>query len=206
MNFLKFRNAFLDQLCFNTNQVFALDNLFDKNNLSRWLKKGYIIKLRNGFYTFPEHCNIADFNLFVANKIYKPSYVSLHSALSFYGIIPESVVQTTSVSSLKTCNFENSIGSFSYKNIKEQNFFGFRNLTFNGNKTILLATPEKAILDLLYLYPFYKTDDDFVDLRFDRQIISEVIDIGIFKDFLDKFKNKELEKRAELFFKLHDLN
>ena len=93
---------------------------FDKNNLSRWVKKGYLIKLRNGYYTFREYMATQNINLYLANRIYRPSYISLHTALAFYGLIPESVTQTTSVSTLKTALFRNTIGVFSYKKIKKE--------------------------------------------------------------------------------------
>jgi len=51
MNFQDFREAFLHQISFTTNQVQTWHPGFDKNNLNRWVTKGYIIKLRNGYYT-----------------------------------------------------------------------------------------------------------------------------------------------------------
>jgi hypothetical protein len=49
----------------------------------------------------------------------------LHTALAFYGIIPEAVVQVTSVTSLKTASFRNEFGEYSYKNVKENLMFGY---------------------------------------------------------------------------------
>ena len=57
MDYQHFREAFFNQISFTSNQVQAWYRGFDKNNLGRWVKKGYIIKLRNGHYTFKEYLN-----------------------------------------------------------------------------------------------------------------------------------------------------
>ncbi len=110
MNFWQLRNQFYDLVCFNINQVYAWQPGFDKNNLTRWAKQNLLVKLRNSWYSFPDYIKMPNIQHFVSNKIYSPSYVSLHSALAFYGIIPEAIVQTTAVSSLKKANFENIFG------------------------------------------------------------------------------------------------
>jgi predicted transcriptional regulator of viral defense system len=89
MNFQEFRNAFYELALFTPSQVYSWQPGFDKNNLLNWVKKGFLLKLRNGLYTFPEYLAEPGFGLHIANRIYRPSYISLHSALSFYGMIPE---------------------------------------------------------------------------------------------------------------------
>ena len=205
MVFEDFRNEFFNQICFNSNQVLAWHPGFDKNNLGRWIKKGYIIKLRNGYYSFTEQLGIPNFNLYVANCIYRPSYISLHTALVFYGLIPESVIQTTSVSTLKTARFENKAGSFSYKKMKENLFFGYEPLPFTGGKTILLATPEKALLDLLYLYPFYRTETDMSDLRLNEELLHETINTDQLIGFLSRFEKRTFEKRVKILIRVYEL-
>ena len=115
MVYQDFRNAFIDQVCFTSNQIYVWYPGFDKNNLGRWVRKRYLIKLRNSFYTFRELLDTPNLTLYVANRIYRPSCVSLHTALAFYGLIPEAVARITSVSTLKTAGIENDLGSFSYK-------------------------------------------------------------------------------------------
>lgn len=85
MNFIDFKDKFFHLACFTNNQVYAIFPYFNRNNLVRWTQKDYIIKLRQGFYAFPEYLKKPGYNLYLANKIYKPSYISLHTALSFYG-------------------------------------------------------------------------------------------------------------------------
>ena len=141
---------------------------FDRNNLTHWIKKGYIIRLRQGLFAFSEYKNKPDYSIYFANRIYRPSYISLHTALSFYGLIPESVVQITSVTSLKTASFNNDFGEYSYKNIKENLMFGYDLKAMADHRTIQFATPEKALLDLLYLYPFYNNEQEMEELRLDE--------------------------------------
>lgn len=119
MSFLEFKNKMFDLACFNIHQIYAWQSGFDRNNLTRWVKKGYLIRLRQGYFAFSEYKNKPDYSFYFANRIYRPSYISLHSALAFYGLIPEAVVQITSVTSLKTESFNNDSGEYSYKSIKK---------------------------------------------------------------------------------------
>jgi predicted transcriptional regulator of viral defense system len=201
MIFEAFRKEFIDQICFTANQVYAWHPGFDKNTLSRWVKKGYLIKLRNNLYTFSELKSVNNIHFYIANRIYRPSYLSLHTALSFHGLIPESIVQTTSVSTMKTARFKNELGSFSYKKIKNELFFGYTQLEFSKDKTFLIALPEKALLDLFYLYPFYNNETEITNLRIDQEILSEMMQLRRLHEFLSRFKNKALEKRMNLFLK-----
>ena len=201
MNYLEFRDKVLPMGCFNIRQVLLWFPNFDRSNVIRWVKKGYLSKLRNEYYAFNECQHIPDFQLLVANKIYNPSYVSLHSALSFYGMIPEMVVQTTSVTTLKTERFTNDFGEFSYNNVKKELFFGYESKLLDDNHSVLFATPEKALLDLLYLYPFYNTSEEIENLRLDDSFMQEEFDLERFKNYLALFNSKALEKRASILLK-----
>lgn len=205
MIFEEFRKEFIDQICFTSNQVYAWHPGFDKNTLSRWVKKGYLIKLRNNLYTFSELKSVNNIHFYIANRIYRPSYLSLHTALSFHGLIPESIVQSTSVSTMKTAYFKNELGIFSYKKIKNELFFGYTHLEFTKDKTFLIALPEKALLDLLYLYPFYNTVAEITNLRIDEGILSDIIQLSRLEEFLSHFKSKALEKRTNLFLKCYQI-
>jgi predicted transcriptional regulator of viral defense system len=196
MNYLEFRNKMFDLACFNINQVYALDPDFSRNNLVRWTKQGLLIRLRQGYYTFPEYKGRADYPFYFANRMYRPSYISLHSALSFYGMIPESVVQITSVTSLKTSFFSNEFGEYSYKTVKEDLMFGYEPKPMADNRTFLFARPEKALLDLLYLYPFYSSAGEIENLRLDESYIEEDLNRELLLEFTSIYKNKTLEKRV----------
>ena len=203
MNYLEFKNKMYDLGCFSSNQVYAWQPNFDRNNFSHWIKRGLLVRLRQGFYTFPEYISKPDFSLYFANRIYRPSYVSLHTALAFYGIIPEAVVQITSVTSLKTANFNNSFGEFSYKSISEELMFGYDLKPLTDGRTLQLAKPEKAILDLLYLYPFYNTTNELEELRLDDDFMLDEFNWELMQTYIIQFKNKTLEKRIKLLTSIY---
>ncbi len=205
MNFWQLRNQFYDLVCFNINQVYAWQPGFDKNNLTRWAKQNLLVKLRNSWYSFPDYIKMPNIQHFVSNKIYTPSYVSLHSALAFYGIIPEAIVQTTAVSSLKKANFENIFGSFSYHQLLPELMFGNEQKTFLNKHSLFFATPEKAILDLLYLYPQYNSEQEIIELRFDEDFMQDELNVERLNEFTEKFQSKALRNRVDLLLKIHDL-
>ncbi len=205
MNFWQLRNQFYDLVCFNINQVYAWQPGFDKNNITRWVKQKLLVKLRNSWYSFPDYIKMPNIQHFVSNKIYTPSYVSLHSALAFYGIIPEAIVQTTAVSSLKKANFENIFGSFSYHQLLPELMFGNEQKTFIDKHSLFFATPEKAILDLLYLYPQYNSEQEIIELRFDEDFMQDELNVERLNEFTEKFQSKALRNRVDLLLKIHDL-
>ena len=203
MVFEDFRRVFFDVGCFSSDQVYAWKPEFDKNNLGRWVKKGLLVKLRRGWYVFPEYLGRAGFELYIANRIYRPSYVSLHSALAFYGLIPEAVVQVTSVTTLKTFGFTNPFGTYSYKSLKPELFFGYGPKPISGDRSVLMASAEKALLDLLYLYPFYRSDEEMEALRLDEDVLQETIDRDTLLEFTARYANRQLEKRMKLLLKTY---
>ena len=207
MNFLQFKETFSPLVCFTTNQVLAEYPDFSQMNLTRWLRQGYIVRLRRGRFSFPEFGKNPDFVRLAANKIYKPSYISLQYALAFYGMIPETVVQLTCVTSLKTASFENGWGQFVYQNLKPSLFFGYapypiEHPSANG-QYFLMATPEKALLDFLYLNPFYKTQEDFESLRLDEDFMTDSLDHERLGCYLEKFESKALNRRVKDLLRLY---
>ena len=187
MTFLEFKNQLFDLACFNIYQVYAWQSDFDRNSLTRWVKKGYLIRLRQGYFAFSEYKSKPDYFLYFANRIYRPSYISLHTALSFYGMIPEAVVQITSVTTLKTASF------------------GYELKPMADNHTIQFATPEKALLDLLYLYPFYDSEQELEELRLDEDYLHDDLNKDLLMDYCDMFQSKALDHRVKLLLKTYDL-
>jgi predicted transcriptional regulator of viral defense system len=205
MTFLEFKDKMFDLACFNTYQVYAWQPDFDRNNLTRWTKKGYLIRLRQGYFAFSEYKSKPDFARYFANRIYRPSYISLHTALAFYGMIPEAVVQITSVTPLKTASFNNDFAEYSYKSVKENLMFGYDLKPMAGNRSIQFATPEKALLDLLYLYPFYDNEQELEELRLDEYFLHTDLNKDLLMDYCLKFQSKALDHRVKLLFKTYDL-
>ena len=205
MDFLTFKERMYPMGCFNINQVLLWEKDFDRNNLTRWCRRGLLVKLRNLYYAFPEYRQVPDFSRYVANRIYAPSYISLHSALSFYGMIPEEVVQLTSVTTLKTARFENVFGTFHYQNVKTPLYFGFEIKTMQSGRGLLFATPEKALLDLLYLNPYYKTEQDMEELRLDEDYMQNELNTERMMSYLSKMGSKTLEQKVRRLMKVYEL-
>lgn len=110
--------------------------------LQRLEKKTVIKKLLKGKYLFL-FGKINDFTM--ANFLYQPSYVSLESALSFYGIITGFSYKITSISLKKTKNLLIDNKELSYSQIDKELFFGYEK-----KDNFLIAEPEKAIFDYIY--------------------------------------------------------
>ena len=200
MNFLDFQKklSFLPIIS-NIEIQKAFPN-YDRNALTRWQKKGYIEKIRNGYYRFTQSPIAGNADLFfMANQIYHPSYISLQSAFSFYGFIPEGIFQINSISSKKRQVFNTAYGQFSYHHIKSDYFFGYRLEEYKAFR-FKIADPAKAFLDFLYLNPKIKDIADFEGLRLDFWELQEKFDPQTFQNYLTIFDNKALNKRAKLFF------
>ena len=110
--------------------------------------KKLIIKLKRGFYVLNENDRkVTPSRFYIANRLYGPSYISMESALSFYGFIPEQVSALTSVTTKKTLRIRNDSGDFLYQHIKPETFRGFKAAKDNTGFDFFIAVPEKAIVD-----------------------------------------------------------
>jgi predicted transcriptional regulator of viral defense system len=205
MNWIEFKGRLFDFGCFGMNQVHAWQPGFDRNNLTRWLKRGYLIRLRQGLYTFPEYRDKPDMALYFAGRIYNPSYISLHTALSSYGLIPEGVVQITSVTSLKTARFSNEFGNYEYHSVRDDLMFGYEPRPMAGGRVAAYATREKALLDLLYLHPFYNTEDEMANLRLDNATLHADVNRETLEAYAVRFRSRVLERRVRLMRNAYEL-
>lgn len=197
--YLQFKEKMLPYQVFSTKDIKKEFPKFDNKSLVYWQKKGYIIKIRNGYYCFSDYDNREFFQFFVANKIYSPSYISLETALSYYNVIPENTFITTSVSTLKTNVIKSSICTFTYKHLKPNLFFGYQLKTYK-TKQVKIATIEKTILDYLYLHSQIKDTDDYEALRWNKNILNN-INFQLFENYLLLFNSKALNKRVKHLLK-----
>ena len=179
-------------------------------NLVRWQEKGYILKLRNRWYAFNDRGSSENMGWLAANLIYSPSYISLHTALSWYNLIPEMIPTTTSVTTLKTNKFSTPLGSFDYHSIKPELFgFGYvledmgSSVRDTGRK-IMVATPQKAILDFFYINNYYETEKDIEDLRLNETEMVNIINPEFYKN-LGVYHSNALERRIRKLTKLYGL-
>ena len=122
--------------------------------LSRWVRDGRLLQLRKGVYTIAKpYGKVPPEPLYLANVLKSASYVSLESALAHYGMIPEHVSTVTSVTTGRPENLETPLGTFIFRHVKKGWFFGFQRVQLISGQDALLAQPEKALLDLIYLNP-----------------------------------------------------
>lgn len=82
----------------------------------------------------------------VANFLYAPSYISAQTALNYYGILPQFPYEITSITTRKSITKTIQGKVFRYIQIKNTLFWGY-----DMQEGALIANPEKALLDLLYL-------------------------------------------------------
>jgi len=122
--------------------------------LSRWVRSGRLHQLRRGLYAVaPPYRRVTPHPFVVANRLVRGSYVSLQSALAFHGLIPEHVPVTTSVTTGRPQRRENPFGSFEYHHVSPTLLDGYRLETLAGGQEALVATPAKALADLVRLVP-----------------------------------------------------
>ena len=135
---------------------FLLDILksykYPRNKIKKLIESKKIIRVKKGIYVFGEELSLEPYSLeTLANMIYGPSYISLEYALSFYGMIPELVKTVTSVTNKRNKLFKTELGEFSYKYINPKIYsLGVTIVKIDENHSVLMATKEKALIDILY--------------------------------------------------------
>jgi len=198
MNYIKLRESLKDFTIFSLRDILQVDPTFHRRRLNDWQNKGYIKKVIKGFYIFSDLALNENVLFEIANRIYKPSYISLETALSYYDLIPESTYGITSVSSRRTYKFTTSISEYNYKTIRPVLYFGYVFQAYN-QKAFKIAQPEKAILDYFYLNPHLKNEKDFESLRVNPGIFFEKVDTRILIAHLKIFSQKSLNDKVSRF-------
>lgn len=170
---------------FRTGQILSGNRLpaHVRRQLDRWVKSGRVVQLRRGVYKLQKPYVSSGAHPFaIANALKKASYVSLQSALSHYGMIPEYVPVTTSATTGRPEACDNPMGRFLFRHISAKRFFGFKELEIAPGQQALIASPAKALVDLLYLTPHSDNPDYLRELRltepesFDRKELGAVVE------------------------------
>jgi predicted transcriptional regulator of viral defense system len=144
--------------------------------VKRALAKGDLIQLRRGVYCLGKRWQRRPLNLFdLAQRVYPPSYVSMESALSYHGWIPEAVYTVASVSMRRSVAFETPVGVFNYTRIPRFNFAGVERVK-EGGVIFLMATPTKALVDYVLAKKLdVKGPNELVEsLRIDSEKLGEL--------------------------------
>lgn len=200
MKYLELEKAFKTYPVFSVKDIQKRFPGFDNRRLVEWQEKGYIVKIRRGYYCFEERKNGERFLYFAANRIYSPSYISMESALGFYNLIPEGVFMTTSVTTKNTAGYDTTIGNFEYRHIKSFLFFGYK-LLQEKDFTISIAEPEKVILDYFYMNTV-NSIEIIEEMRFNEILAKEMINFDKLKQYQRVFNSKVLNKRIQMFIKV----
>ena len=130
----------------NIQTLFGVSKVAATFLLYRYSKQGFIVRVKRGLYAFPDALPP---ELYLANKLYGPSYISREFALSYHGIIPETVYEITSVTTKSTRRFESLRKIYSYRRLKRKAFTGYI-LEKQRGFTFQIADAEKAFVDTLY--------------------------------------------------------
>lgn len=199
MQYIELKESLKSFTVFSLADIKSVDSNFHRRRLSEWQKKGYIKKVIKGYYVFSD-LEINENVLFeIANRIYAPSYISLEMALSYHGLIPESVYGITSVSTRRTYSFKTPVAEFTYRTLRQKLFLGYELVEY-GKKVFKIAGVEKALLDYFYLNPGIQNRDDFASLRINKEPLFEKANKEKLKNFLKAFEQKKLTKRIESFW------
>lgn len=160
-----------------------------------WLEKnGYIIRLKRGLYVVnPEYTGKRLSNELIANHLYAPSYVSMSTALRYYGLIPEAVYVNQSMTVKHSRSFQTHVGNYDYKCISREAFAVGVKTERVADYAFLIASPEKALCDLIansskvnlrYMKDVenYLENDIRMDMeefmKFDPRVLEEYIKVG----------------------------
>ena len=132
----------------------SIDPMDVRKQLSRWTAGGKVIQLRRGLYALAApYQKIKPHPFLVANRLVAGSYVSLQSALAYYDLIPEYVPVTTSVTTGRPAQVQTPLGNYLYRHVQADWFHSYVFVELGDNQSAYIATPEKALLDLIYLEP-----------------------------------------------------
>jgi len=134
--------------------------------LSRWAKAGKLIQLTKGLYMLAgPYRKLTPHPFVLANAMKNASYVSLQSALAYFGMIPEHVPTVTSVTTQRPARVETPLGRFLFRHIKKDWFKGYTQVDLGSGQKAFVATPEKALLDMVYLTPGADKYEFLAELR-----------------------------------------
>jgi len=124
-----------------------------KARINYYARTGKLYRIRRGFYAKDKNYNIFEF----ATKILTPSYISFETVLSKAGIIFQFYGNTTFVASYLKRNVQVAAALYSYRRMKNDILTNQMGIEVKENYSI--ATPERAFLDVMYLYKDYHFDN-----------------------------------------------
>ncbi|MEI8189651.1 MAG: hypothetical protein WCI75_08035 [candidate division NC10 bacterium] len=164
--------------------------------LSRWVKAGRLLQLRRGLYALaPVWRKMEPHAFLVANRLQRGSYVSVQAALAFHGMIPEHVPVVTSVGPGRPEMVRNPLGAFQFTHLAEALRFGYAQVEVAPRQVAFVASPEKALLDLVHLTPGADSPEYLRELRLQNP---EAINVSVIMDLAQRSGKPKLIRAARL--------
>jgi hypothetical protein len=165
--------------------------------LKRAVGSGELLRIIRGLYCLDKRYLRTHINpLNLAQRIQGPSYISLESALSYHGWIPEAVYTITSTSLERSRTFDTPLGVFSYTRVPQSCFYRCVNriVTEEGG-SFLLAEPLKALADYVYAHrcPWDSATPVREALRVEEHALEE-LDASSFEPLLDQYRSRHMQR------------
>lgn len=175
-----------------------------RDKISRLIRRGDIIRIKKGLYIFNDDLRKKPIPLmYLANVIHGPSYVSLEYALQHYALLPEHVVEITSVTTSRSKRYTTPLGHFSFQHIPLSCFTpGMDLFTDDAGNSCLIAVAEKALIDKINSGPQLRTNKDmkrylFDDLRLNSSDLKQ-LSIKMIEEYCTAYGSK----KSELFLQV----
>jgi predicted transcriptional regulator of viral defense system len=164
--------------------------------LSRWVKAGRLLQLRRGLYALSPVWRKVEPHLFlVANRLQHGSYVSLQSALAYHNAIPEYVPVVTSVGPGRPETRHNALGTFQFNHLAGGLLFGYAQTKVAPRQFAFVASPEKALLDLVHLTPGANSPDYLRELRLQN---TDAMDMQVLRGLAERSGKPKLARAARI--------
>ena len=188
--------------CFSAGILSAGESLDQvRVQLSRWVRIGRVMRIHKGWYSLADPYRRVALDPHVIACAIKPgTYVSLQTALSHHGMIPEHVPETTCVTTGRPLLIETPIGRIRYRHLKGKAFWGYDEEQ-RGIQTADVAKPEKALLDLIYLTPGGASRSYIAQLRL--QNLGR-LDLQLIEHMTVRFRIPRLARVPDLLAELYD--
>lgn len=172
------------------------------DKISELVKAGELLSIRRGLFVPGPETDLPVPNTFlVANHLRGPSYISLESALSYWGLIPERVHEISSVTIKTSKKYSTPLGRFRFLHLAAPYYsFGIESVQLTAQQTALIASREKAICDKIILTSgvllrSIRQTQDFLldDMRMD-EVALRSLNIAVIRTWLvDAPKRNSLE-------------
>jgi len=171
-----------------------------RRQLSRWVGAGKLYQLRRGLYALaPPYQKVKPHPFVIANRMSRGSYVSGQSALAYYGMIPEATPVTTSVTTERPARWQNAFGGFEFRHIKPAFFFGYKLIAVENGQKAFVASPQKALLDLVHLQPAADSREYLRELRLQNL---ERLDLQELEQFAERSGSPKWRRAVRLIVEL----